>query len=186
MKKFMKLITVCTAAVMALGLSMTTFAATSTTTTTAVVTSTITGIEAVTASGTVVKVATLAETTKAAGLTNAAAILGASASDIYALASFELSVGTELTQATHITMTVPGVTAGQKIAVLHQKADGTWESVPVIEVANGSVTAEFTSLSPVVIVSYASPKTGETFPVVGFVFAASILGAALCVKKYAI
>ena len=78
---------------------------------------------------------------------------------------------------------LPGITAGQKVAVLHQKADGTWESRPVTNVSNGSVTATFDSLSPVAVVSYASPKTGMSFPVAGVICIISLCGAALCMKK---
>lgn len=65
-----------------------------------------------------------------------------------------------------VTMNVPGVVAGQNVSVLHQKADGTWESLKVVKVENGSVTATFTSFSPVAIVSNATaPGTGSETPV---------------------
>ena len=44
-----------------------------------------------------------------------------------------------------LTFSVNGVTAGQKIAVLHQKHDGSWEVINPDSVGNGTVTATFTS-----------------------------------------
>lgn len=83
-----------------------------------------------------------------------------------------------------ITFAVPGIAAGQKIAVLHQKADGTWESLTVNHVGQDSVTATFTSFSPVAIVAYeGSPKTGETLPVAGILAVICLAGAAVCAKK---
>lgn len=65
-----------------------------------------------------------------------------------------------------LTFSVNGVTAGQKIAVLHQKHDGSWEVINPDSVGNGTVTATFTSLSPIAFVAYnASAQTGETTPV---------------------
>lgn len=61
-----------------------------------------------------------------------------------------------------LTFSVNGVTAGQKIAVLHQKHDGSWEVINPDSVGNGTVTATFTSLSPIAFVAYnASAQTGE-------------------------
>ena len=40
-----------------------------------------------------------------------------------------------------LTFSVNGVTAGQKIAVLHQKHDGSWEVINPDSVGNGTVTA---------------------------------------------
>lgn len=54
------------------------------------------------------------------------------------------------------------VLAGQKITVLHQKADGIWEVAKLIDVANGAVTFELNSYSPVaVVVDTTAPKTGD-------------------------
>ena len=65
-----------------------------------------------------------------------------------------------------VKIAVTGVEAGQKVKVLHQKADGTWESLPVVKVENGAVTATFTSFSPVLVVYDASESTGSQTPVV--------------------
>lgn len=92
--------------------------------------------------------------------------------------------GVDVSKGVQITFAVPGVAAGQKIAVLHQKADGTWESLPVNNVAQDSVTATFTSFSPVAIVAYeGSPKTGEMLPAAGVLAVICLAGAAVCAKK---
>ena len=47
---------------------------------------------------------------------------------------------------------VDGVKAGDNVVLLHQKADGTWETILPYTVLDGVVYAHFTSLSPVAIV----------------------------------
>ena len=73
-----------------------------------------------------------------------------------------------------VTFFVPGVTPESKVALRHWiNGSSTYEDLPV-EVGNGTVKAEFTSFSPVVIVveqpgvattvenGPVSPKTGES------------------------
>lgn len=64
-----------------------------------------------------------------------------------------------------ITLLVPGAKSGDTYKLLHQKADGTWEVLDAA-VGNGTVTATFTSLSPVVIVKVSENTTqgGNTTP----------------------
>lgn len=91
-----------------------------------------------------------------------------------------------------ITFSVPGVTAGSNVAVLHYNGSA-WEVVPS-SAGNGSVTGTFESLSPVAIVAdtaeagtgAASPKTGEpaTVAVVGGI-ALLAAAAAFGLKKRA-
>lgn len=104
------------------------------------------------------------------------------------LKAFDVSLPAgDYSAGVQVTMNVPNVVAGQKIAVLHQKADGTWESLKVNDVSNGSVTATFTSFSPVAIVAYdASPKTGSAFPVVMVLAVLAFAGAAVCYRKYSL
>lgn len=47
-----------------------------------------------------------------------------------------------------ITLSDSDVKAGMNIVMLHMKADGTWENIPVT-VEDGKITGTFTSLSPV-------------------------------------
>lgn len=83
-----------------------------------------------------------------------------------------------------IAIAVPDLKAGETVIVLHQKADGTWEQLPVVEVANGKVTATFTSFSPVVIVKVASTsaKTGVV-SVLPLLATAGLVGAVVTGKK---
>ena len=83
-----------------------------------------------------------------------------------------------------LTFNVSGVVAGQKIAVLHQTHDGAWEVITPDAVGNGTVTATFTSLSPVAFVAYnASAQTGENAPIFPIVAIVSLLGFVVCSKK---
>ena len=83
-------------------------------------------------------------------------------------ASFKVEVGTEY--------------------AIHQKADGKWETLPIVKVEDGKVTATFTSFSPVVVVKATdaasngtegatSPKTGapaSALPVLAMLCAAGV------------
>ncbi len=73
-----------------------------------------------------------------------------------------------------ITFSVPGVVSTTKVAVLHYTGSA-WEVVPS-QAGEGTITATFNSLSPVAFVvdkntlgstSSTSPKTGESFAVIG-------------------
>lgn len=68
--------------------------------------------------------------------------------------------------AVDVKLAVTGLKAGQVVKVLHQMADGTWESLPVVSTENGAVTATFTSFSPVIVVYDSAPSTGSQTPVV--------------------
>lgn len=88
-----------------------------------------------------------------------------------------------------VTMNVPSVKAGDTIAVLHWNAQkGLWENLAVTNVADGSVTATFTSFSPVAIVrTEAAPSTGYEAPVALIaVLVVAAAGAAFCVRRRAI
>ena len=121
--------------------------------------------EVVTSAAGKVAVEALPAATTTEGVNVASSVLNLPAGQaVTALASYEVKLDGKL--PADISFNVTGVTASSNIAVLHKKADGTWESVPCT-VANGKVTATFTSLSPVVIVELpvaktgVSPKTGE-------------------------
>lgn len=62
-----------------------------------------------------------------------------------------------------VTIKADGIKAGDTILVLHQKADGTWESLPARVEKDGEVIATFTSFSPVAIVKVEAPtvSTGD-------------------------
>lgn len=59
-----------------------------------------------------------------------------------------------------VTFSIAGVNAGDTIAVIHKKSDGSWENLPGT-VANGTVTVTFTSFSPVL---FARPAATTAIP----------------------
>jgi hypothetical protein len=88
-----------------------------------------------------------------------------------------------------VTLNISGIAAGDTIAILHYNGSA-WETIAPSSVAAGSVTFATTSLSPVSVVKLEvatvkqSPKTGAAMPIAAVVFAAGLLGAAVCGKKY--
>lgn len=103
--------------------------------------------------------------------------------NVLKLVDVSLPDGFTFTEAT-ITFDIPGVTAGQKVTVLHQKADGTWEVISGSKVEDGKVTATFTSLSPVAfVVEGTSDKTGTTLPVLSLLAIVCLAGVVFCTRK---
>lgn len=189
MKK--KLIALLTVTVLVLGCSMTALAAESTDTGDvdgdAKVTD-VTDVTAKTKDGIAVTVAEVKEEVLTSAKEAAKTLVDSKAT---VLKIFDLKVpeGTTLDtkNGTPITIEVAGIEAGQKVTVLHQKSDGTWEAVKVTKVEAGKVTALFKSLSPVAIVTGAKAnKTGEVFSFVGIICLLALAGAAYCTKKYAL
>lgn len=92
-----------------------------------------------------------------------------------------------------LTFTVSGVKAGDNIQVLH--FNGTeWEVIEGATAGEGTVTARFTSLSPVAIVKLPAtsdsnkdenkaPATGSTAPVAAVLAMICLAGVAVCGKK---
>lgn len=88
------------------------------------------------------------------------------------------------TGAASFTLNVPNVLKGQKVTVLHLKADGTWEAVAPTNVANGAVTFTLTSYSPVaVVVDTTAPKTADPVTGVAALALMSLAGTAVFGKK---
>lgn len=95
----------------------------------------------------------------------------------------DVSLPVDFKSAT-ITFDVSGVKAGQKVAVLHQKADGTWEKISDVTVTDGKVTATFTSLSPIAfVVEGTSDKTGAAAPVLSILALICLAGIVICGAK---
>ena len=104
-------------------------------------------------------VATLAPATVQSAATAAATLVSPTAT---VLKAFDLSIPGYAGGTAQVTLAVSGVVAGQRVTVLHQQHNGVWEVVPSTA-GNGTVTATFTSLSPVAIVtSGVSDKTGQS------------------------
>ena len=84
-----------------------------------------------------------------------------------------------------VTMNVPGVLAGQSISVIHWNGQ-YWENLAVTNVSDGSVTATFTSFSPVAVVVNPATAPGTGFNPAYFAAAAMVLalaGAAFCARR---
>lgn len=71
-----------------------------------------------------------------------------SAVKYYKLLDVLLPSGTDISAGVPITLKDSSIKAGMTIVMLHLKADGTWENIPVT-VSDGAVTGTFTSLSSV-------------------------------------
>jgi len=83
------------------------------------------------------------------------------------------------------TLGCPNVWKGQKVTIIHQKSDGSFESIAPSAVANNSVTFTLTSTSPVAIVidTVASPKTGDMAAMMALLAMAGMGGATVFGKK---
>lgn len=68
----------------------------------------------------------------------------------------------EGTGVADFTLSVPTVKAGQRIVVLHQKKDGTWEKIDPTSVKDGAVSFTLTSYSPIAIVIENASETTTT------------------------
>lgn len=85
------------------------------------------------------------------------------------------------------TLGCPNVWAGQKVLILHQKADGTWETITPTSVANNSVTFTLSSYSPVaIVIDTTAPKTGDIVLVVAGLAIACLAGAVVFGRKKAL
>lgn len=105
-------------------------------------------------------------------------VVGANAS---ILKVFDVSVD-EKTFPITLTLNVSGVVAGQNVTVLH-KGESGWEVVPCT-VGNGTVTATFSSLSPVAIVTNAtSAKTADSVSWIAVCAVICLAGAAVFSRK---
>ena len=82
-----------------------------------------------------------------------------------------------------LTFAVPEIKAGERIIVLHKGVNG-WEEIAGAVAGEGTVTATFTSFSPIAIVKVAATaeKTGVV-SVLPMIALAGLAGAAVCGKK---
>ena len=111
-------------------------------------------------------------------------ILGSDFTDKMVVADVkEISVPEGTTFPVKLTFNISGVTASSKVAVLHYNGSA-WEKVPVDAVSEGTVTATFTSLSPVafVVEGAGSAAAGTTSPKTGSspVAMMAAFGAVIC------
>lgn len=82
------------------------------------------------------------------------------------------------------TLGCPNVWEGQKVTIVHQKADGSFEYVAPDAVSNNLITFTLTSTSPVaIVIDAAAPKTGDIAVMMAVFALAGIGGAVLFGKK---
>ncbi|MCM1191201.1 MAG: hypothetical protein NC389_02100 [Acetatifactor muris] len=90
------------------------------------------------------------------------------------------------TGAATFTLTCSNVWKGQNVTILHQKSDGSFESIKPSSVEDNKVTFTMTSYSPVAIVintGAVSPKTGDIIMLAAAMTAISGIGAAFFARK---
>lgn len=82
------------------------------------------------------------------------------------------------------TIGCPNVWKGQKVTIIHQKADNTWEYIKPTKVADNEVTFTLNSFSPVaVVIDTTSGKTGDSAGVVAAMAVVCLAGVVICGKK---
>lgn len=122
-----------------------------------------------------------AETAKAV-IAQARAIAGES-TFIATIVDLEVPAGTG---AATFTLGCPNVWKGQNVTILHQKSDGTFESIKPSSVEDNKVTFTLSSYSPVAIVintGAKAPKTGDIILMIMAMTGFFGLGAGACAKK---
>lgn len=121
--------------------------------------------------------------TEAQALVEKAQAIAGSNSFIATMVDVEVPAGT--TKAV-LTITCSNVWKGQNVVILHQKADGTVETIKPDKVEDNKVTFTMTSFSPVAVMintGATSPKTGEIIALVGAMAALCGAGAVAFGKK---
>lgn len=127
-------------------------------------------------------------------------------------ANISIPEGTDISKGIQLSIGISGIQAGKNYVLLHLTKDGVWETIKPDSIADGKVTATFTSLSPVVASEVivlvgeeesepwpeprhpenaaaapagaaTSPKTGETLPAAGLMALICLAGAAVCAKR---
>lgn len=128
-------------------------------------------------------------------------------------ANITIPEGTDISGGLQLSIEISGIQAGKNYVLLHLTKDGVWETIRPDSIADGKVTATFTSLSPVVASEVivlvgddgghdewpeprhpenaagtpagagTSPKTGETLPAAGLMALICLAGAAVCAKR---
>lgn len=124
-------------------------------------------------------------TSVAASAAARAKAVAGSGAVIATIVNLEVPAGTG---AANFTLNCPNVQAGMRVIILHQLADGTWETINPSAVSNGSVSFTLTSYSPVAVViqnsaSGTAPKTGDVVMAVAFLAAVCLIGTVVFSKK---
>ena len=129
--------------------------------------------------------------TKGAALANAAANSNVSIkTEVKSVVEVSAPAGVTVSAANPITLTfnVDGITADSYVMILHYNGTA-WESISATT-GNGTVTATFTSLSPIAIVqleadtsAVTSPKTGAAMPAAAVIAVICAAGVVVCTRK---
>lgn len=100
------------------------------------------------------------------------------------LAVIDLTV-TGFTGSVDVTFSIDGVKAGNTVYILHEKADGTWETIAPKSVEDGKVVATLSDFSNYAIVKVAatSEKTGVAVSLLPLVATICAAGTVVCGKK---
>ncbi len=127
-------------------------------------------------------ISVVSDETAAAAIAQAKAVVDDNAF-VAAVVDLKVPAGTG---AATFTLGCPNVWAGQKVVILHQKADGTWETIKPSKVANNEVTFTLTSYSPVaIVIDTTAAKTGDVTGVVATAAIVCLAGAVVFGRKKA-
>lgn len=128
-------------------------------------------------------IAPVAPAVATAAVSQAKAVAGNNA---FIASIVDLNVPAGTGEAT-FTLGCPNVWAGQKVLILHQKSDGTWETITPSSVANNAVTFTLSSYSPVaIVIDTTAPKTGDMVLVVAGLAFMCLAGAVVFGRKKAL
>ena len=119
----------------------------------------------------------VSDETAAAAIAQAKSIVGNNA---FVAAVFDLNAS----EAGTFTLTCPNVWAGQKVIILHELSNGTWETITPSKVANNEVTFSMTSYSPVaIVIDTTAGKTADVAPAVAVMALICLAGAVVFGRK---
>ena len=122
----------------------------------------------------------VSEETAASAIAQAQSVAGSNA---FVAAVFDLNAS----EAGTFTIGCPNVWAGQKVIILHQLSNGTWETITPSSVENNKVTFTMTSYSPVaIVVDTTAGKTGDVAPIIAIMAVTCLAGAVVFGKKKAV
>lgn len=128
-------------------------------------------VEVETPEGVEVEIEAVEEEVKAEAETEAAKVAATVSANtkatVLAVVEINLTEGEIPEGGLTLTIKADGIKAGANIVLLHQKADGTWETIVPSAVKDGAIVATFTSFSPVAIVELVTPATTDTAPKAG-------------------
>lgn len=109
--------------------------------------------------------------------------------NILSVVDVNATTATKVNGVYNVTLSMSSIAAGDAIVVLHYNGSA-WEAIVPSSVANGSVTFQTASLSPIAVVKVnaaaaaTSPKTGSSMPIAAAAVVVGLAGVVVCGKKY--